>query len=720
MFSDGDNVTIEEQPGCSKWQDVITTEEQSSLFEPINEILSPSILVTQIPKTQFDVNITRTDIQNYTSSENFSTDDDDYIPNTSDSCDSIPLRSKRNTRLPITINESSETDTEIEEEATEQKKSKKRLRRPETWKCNMRRKKAITGKKHETQKGNTVSAKTIKTPCSCRKGCGTKVDNEQRRIIFEKYWNEGKTWDMKRQFILTCVRKKAVERRRIRNKDSRKQRNHTLEYKLLVDQKEIDVCKNFFLGTLGISETVVRNTIKKSSYGIVEEDKRGKKEPPNKTKIEVIDRIKKHIESFPKYESHYSREKTSREYLGAHINIKLMYKLYVEECIKDNVDEKMIAKIWTYRNIFNTNFNLGFKPPENDTCDDCDRFVIQIRGSEGSEREDLQARYDNHLKEAKVRYELKAFDKLRCLNPEAGKKMITVDLQKCLPTPLLTNGLSFYLRKLWTFNYTILDSYTGKSTCIMWDESVSGRGGNELSSGLIKWFQENVANTSTTEVTIWSDNCAGQNKNVHIIMCYLWLLKNIPNLKIINHKYLMKGHTHMEVDGVHSIIERKKKRQPQFSIMTPWDWQQFIRSCSSDKAPMEVINMSREDFKNLLILQEGTSAPFVHRKKGDLGQSVPYSEIVWMQLKEEDYGTMYYKISFQPEEFEKVSLIRNRRRELDITLPALQPIRLDCKPITTPKYHDLQKALQWVPPIFHDFYTNLAHNGTARDLPEPE
>lgn len=140
--------------------------------------------------------------------------------------------------------------------------------------------------------------------------------------------------------------------------------------------------------------------------------------------------------------------------------------LYIEECRKDNVDNKWIAKIWTYRKIFNTYFNLGFKPPETDTCDDCDRFVVQIRSSQGTEKETLEAKYEEHVQEAKKRYNLKAFDKLHCgINTDC--KMITVDLQKCLPTPLLTNSLSFYLRKLWTFNYTILDSVTNKSTCVM-------------------------------------------------------------------------------------------------------------------------------------------------------------------------------------------------------------------------------------------------------------
>ncbi|CAH0727677.1 unnamed protein product, partial [Brenthis ino] len=102
-----------------------------------------------------------------------------------------------------------------------------------------------------------------------------------------------------------------------------------------------------------------------------------------------------------------------------------------------------------------------------------------------------------------------------------------------------------------------------------------------------------------------------------------------------------------------------------------------------------------------------------------MGQSVPYSEIVWMKFEKEDYGTMSYKTSFNQKDFEKVSLIRNRRRPLeDFAMPTLQPIRLDHKPKSTKKYQDLQKALQWVPPIFHKFYNTLAHDGTACDLPE--
>lgn len=54
-------------------------------------------------------------------------------------------------------------------------------------------------------------------------------------------------------------------------------------------------------------------------------------------------------------------------------------------------------------------------------------------------------------------------------NPK--QKVLTGDLQKCFPTPLLTNGLSFYKRKLWTLNHSLYDSSDKSVHCMMWDES---------------------------------------------------------------------------------------------------------------------------------------------------------------------------------------------------------------------------------------------------------
>lgn len=128
-------------------------------------------------------------------------------------------------------------------------------------------------------------------------------------------------------------------------------------------------------------------------------------------------------------------------------------------------------------------------------------------------------------------------------------------MQKCLRTPLMTNCQSFYLRKLWVLNETLHDDTSNKSYCMMSNETLGGRGANVVSSCLIEWAM-NYLDPSIKEITIWSDNCSGQNRYIVMIYCYFWLL-TFTNLEVINHKFLLRGHTHSEEDVVHSVIERK-------------------------------------------------------------------------------------------------------------------------------------------------------------------
>lgn len=651
-------------------------------------------------------------------------DDENYIPNSESesSTSSLPFTVTKTRQKSVVIPESPET-CNSDLTVIKKTRSRKRVRNPAQWKCNVRRINAVSGKAYESKKGKAVPEKKIKESCNpCKKKCSIKIDSKTRNEIFNKYWSPEMSWDTKRQYIISRVSKKPVERLRPKeNENPKRKRTCTLQYTFAIDNQCVVVCKNFFLNTLSISETVVRNALKNQTHGIVETDRRGRHEPRNKISEEIKENIRNHIRKLPKYESHYSREKTNRKYLGNHLNVEVLYKLYKEDCELLKLDPKFIAKNWLYRHIFNTEFNLGFRLPENDTCDTCDSYTIKIRElNDGPERDELKIKYDAHLDDATQRYNLKKIDKTHCKENKSHCIMLTVDLQKCLATPLLTNGQSFYLRKLWTFNYTIMNG--DKCTCIMWDETKSGRGGNEMASGILKWCELNILNTDINEITIWSDNCSGQNKNINLIICYLWLLHKFPNLQKINHKYLLKGHTHMEVDGVHSLIERARKKTPQFTIMTPWDWQQMIRSCSNNSENIEVVNMELHDFKNFLELVEGLSSPFVHRQKSNSGTNVPYSNIVWMQFRKESFGSMHYKCSFEDNDFEEVSLIRKRRISLnDLNIVSdLNQVRNALKPISTAKYNDLQTALQWIPSIFHNFYNNIPHNSNAKDLPEPQ
>ena len=72
-------------------------------------------------------------------------------------------------------------------------------------------------------------------------------------------------------------------------------------------------------------------------------------------------------------------------------------------------------------------------------------------------------------------------------------KMLTFDLEKSLPTPILSTGVMYYKRQLWTYNQGIHDCSTGKATMYMWNESVASQDHRKLahvySNTWRKWNQ---------------------------------------------------------------------------------------------------------------------------------------------------------------------------------------------------------------------------------------
>lgn len=128
----------------------------------------------------------------------------------------------------------------------------------------------------------------------------------------------------------------------------------------------------------------------------------------------------------------------------------------------------------------------------------------------------------------------------------------------------------------------------------MWDETISGRGANQIVSCL--WhFLWNLP-SEVKSVTFYSDTCGVQNKNNIVTMMFMFLLHQHPTLETINHKFLISGHSHIECDSDHAIIERTKKKT-QLKLNPLNDCMQLVRTCKVQK-PFKVVPMNLEIFYN--------------------------------------------------------------------------------------------------------------------------
>lgn len=127
--------------------------------------------------------------------------------------------------------------------------------------------------------------------------------------------------------------------------------------------------KNIFSG---VSYQMVRTAEKKrNSAGkvqeVIQDDQRGKHHNnPFKVPDQNLAAVLQHIDSYPIMESHYCREKTNRRYLEEGLSLHTMYRMYEKDVILKNRDFHVSE--YMYRQIFNTQRNLGFFAPKKDRC----------------------------------------------------------------------------------------------------------------------------------------------------------------------------------------------------------------------------------------------------------------------------------------------------------------------------------------------------------------
>ncbi|EFN66704.1 hypothetical protein EAG_00309, partial [Camponotus floridanus] len=149
------------------------------------------------------------------------------------------------------------------------------------------------------------------------------------------------------------------------------------------------------------------------------------------------------------------------------------------------------------------------------------------------------------------------------------------DLQKALPYPKLTTSVAYYKRNMYVLNLGIHNFQNDNVHMYVWDETIASRGAQEIASCILK----HVKNLrSERHIIAYSDMCAGQNRNIKVALTWLKIVQIVENnVEIIDHKFLISGHSFLPNDRDFGVVEMSLKKNN--LLFVPQDYYNIIKKC---------------------------------------------------------------------------------------------------------------------------------------------
>ena len=213
----------------------------------------------------------------------------------------------------------------------QQNKGKKRKLKPELGARTVRKKKRNSGEEYVNIQGVTIPKKCpILTSHKCRFTCCDNISVEKRKELFDKFWELG-SWETQTMFLMSCIKSFDPQRR---NRDIPK--NRACRNIFYFDKYR--VCCKFLTQTLAISDGRLHRALRRKSNDHCDvttvaspKDLRGKHANHVAVPHQLLNDVQNHINAFSKYQSHYTRNRsTAHTYLNHGVTLSVMYQMYFE------------------------------------------------------------------------------------------------------------------------------------------------------------------------------------------------------------------------------------------------------------------------------------------------------------------------------------------------------------------------------------------------------
>ena len=461
--------------------------------------------------------------------------------------------------------------------------------------------------------------------------------------------------------------------------------------------QKFPVCKKMFLTTLGISSRQVKTVFaKKKPCGILEGEKRGGRKTADRD-LKLREGVTRHIDRFPRMESHYCRATSQCQYLSSDLNAEIMYRMYQTDTIAD------CASLSLYRKVLNEK-KLKFHQPKKDTCGLCDTY----RRGNPNEKALIEDAYQIHITEKKAVRQMKASAKARAATDPKFVAAV-FDLQQVIHLPKSPQSELFYKRRLSNYNFTIYELGNKDGWCFLAHEGITRRGSCEIASHLHRYLR-NLDAKGIVEVEFYSDGCVGQNKNSVLPAMLQHFIDHAESIKKITLNYFPTNHGQSEGDSMHSVVERVLKRVRE--VMVPAQLTSICKLARINPHPYHVVEVQSRDIDDWKSVSQKKGILRIRTSEG--GQKIDWTKFMAIQIKKGESQSIGFKYSHTDVGFDviKTNGMRRSSEEADVRP---EPLYINGPPkISHAKYQDLlslctgTQSVVWHPD-YQAFYKQLPH-----------
>lgn len=593
------------------------------------------------------------------------------------------------------------------------------------------------GRMAEVMKKIRLSSHEGGLPCNCKQKCFQRISPDARRDVLQNF-NMLPSHDVQNSYLCGLISVLPVNRRSKNPSAMHYDAVYQYRIRAMIDSdiKELRICKKAFMAIHGITKKKVEYLLSSlKSTGIAPTDKRGRHGHQPKLCSETKSLIRQHINSFKGKDfnvlvnvsyfahscvyillffagrtSHYSLHDSSRIYLPEELNIKKMYKMFIDYNKNNDTAKKISYE--TYRNIFNNDFNIAFGYPRTDTCSTCDQFKVkldalqlEIKAPNDLQHESLlkkdilklSTEKKLHLLKAQTFYTRKRLARIYSTNSSHITESICIDYGKNLSVPNIQTNDVYYRRQLTVnaFNIHVLNSK--KSIFYLYPETEGKKGSDDVCS-LVHHFIYNFMTKTTKHLRIFCDSCSGQNKNFTMFRFLYHVVHVEKKLDSVMMTFPVRGHSYLENDKNMGLIKYKKAKAE-----IPDDWVEIFECARQKPFPFDVVKVDKGFFKAWTQHLEQ-----LYAKKSTF-PSRPIKELKIQNTSKKLIFRNTYNGAWEE------ACITGRRKgknystitDNEFLLPG--PSYFEDIPISKEKYEDLQVLKKFCGIKAQEYFTNIIH-----------